>query len=264
MKKIVALVAVLFSVVAPVQSQAADTKALVIIDSYFDSRVSGQNVSCIVLATKSPCTDVVKSFPKSLTDNINHGDAMVEVAKKQSTSLSIIALRSGASPSADVNAGNLIDALKWVDANSSNIGAVSISRKMNPTSSCAPSSTNTAPYGGVAKADAEIRRLVSVLKGKNVLVFASTGNIYGSTVNYPACILDTVSVGTGGINKAGQVVSTNTFDSNTDYFVSEPFYLYKSPVLGDIAQATSPATVAVAASFVSGKVFTTKVVNVLP
>jgi uncharacterized lipoprotein NlpE involved in copper resistance len=40
MKKIVALVAVLFSVVMPVQSQATDAKSLVIIDSYFDSRVT--------------------------------------------------------------------------------------------------------------------------------------------------------------------------------------------------------------------------------
>ena len=47
MKKIVALVAVLFSAVMPVQSQATEKKSLVIIDSYFDSRVVSGNVTCV-------------------------------------------------------------------------------------------------------------------------------------------------------------------------------------------------------------------------
>ena len=75
MKKIVALVAVLFSVVVPVQSQAADAKSLVIIDSYFQSNVVGSfnvaklsaenNVKRVVYAASSSCYGIPKSFPTS-------------------------------------------------------------------------------------------------------------------------------------------------------------------------------------------------------
>jgi hypothetical protein len=50
MKKItVGLVAVLFSAVFLVPSEAATPKALVIIDSYFDSTVYNADVTCITL-----------------------------------------------------------------------------------------------------------------------------------------------------------------------------------------------------------------------
>ena len=47
MKKIVALVAVLFSVVVPVKSQAADSKSLVIIDAYFQSAVAQNPITSV-------------------------------------------------------------------------------------------------------------------------------------------------------------------------------------------------------------------------
>ena len=282
MKKIVALVAALFSVVVPVQSQAADQKALVIIDSYFDSRVISENVSCIT-TNGAVCTGSVKSIPTSMSSDINHGNIMVEVAKKQNPSLPIIAIRAGTIVSAktgvasvnQVNAGNFIDALNWVNSNSSNIGAVSFSRNLNTKTGdgvCLPASQNTANYGGQTAADVKIRSLISTLNSKNIKVFAATGNLYKKPVDYPACILDTVSVSVGGYDKDGIVNSAYSVDLNTDYLVTSSIYVYKSASswvtqldrTGNIANTTSPATAAVAAKYLSSGLISEKVTAVLP
>lgn len=262
MKKIVALVAVLFSVVVPVQSNAADAKSLVIIDSYFDSKVSAPNVKCIVLSTNTTCTDVVTVTNSSISSEVNHGNAMAEVAKKQNPSLPIILLSSGVASAKNVNAvntGNFISALRWVDANSSTISAVSFSRFINGPSACTPASTPTDKTP-----DTTIRSLITSLKSKGIQVFASTGNKSGTKIDYPACILDTVSVSTGALNKSGTIVSMNAFDSNTDYVANSAIYSYLSPVMKLIPQTTSSATVAVAAQYATNGVLPSKVVNVLP
>jgi hypothetical protein len=242
MKKVLSAFVLLFSIVTPIQSQATETKSLVIIDSYFDSRVASSNVLCVVVATKAPCTDVVKKFPSSLSDNLNHGNAMVEVAKKQNTSLKIIALRSSPSPQSDVTPATFIDALRWVDTNSSQIAAVSFSRFFNhPSKPCMPSAS--APYT-VDLADKEIRNLISVLKSKGIPVFISTGNAPKKNVDYPACIVESNSVTSPG----------NVFDLNTDFSVDlqkTNGSNFVSNVFGLIPLTTSSATSAVAARWVS-------------
>lgn len=270
MKKIVVLAAMLFSIVVPVQSQAADQKALVIIDSYFDSRITGTTIVC---APMIDCSTTAKSST-SVSDNANHGNAMVEVAKKQGVS-NIIALRSGVtnkmsqngklSTPNGVSPGNFIDALIWVNNNSSTIGAVSFSRNLNPNSGdgkCSPSATDSR-FGNVAATDAKIRSLISELNNKGIPIFVSTGNNKGKPVDYPACILETNSVSVGGINKNGVVVSSFQVDSNTDYLASSSVYSYKSTLFGLIPNTTSAGTVAVAAQYISGNQLN-KIVTVLP
>jgi len=258
MKKIVVLAAMLFSIVVPVQSQAADQKALVVIDSYFDSRIAGTSIVCVPTIN---CSTSAKPAT-SISDNTNHGNAMVEVAKKQGAS-NIIALRSASTPTSDVNAGNFIEALTWVNNNSSTVGAVSFSRFFNGTKACSPSSINTVNYGGVTGADSKIKSLISELKNKGIPVFVSTGNTKGKPVNYPACILETNSVSVGGINKSGTVVSSFQVDSNTDYLASSSIYSYNSTLFGLIPNTTSAGTIAVAAQYISGNQLT-KIVTVLP
>ena len=75
-------------------TSASEIKSLVIIDSYFDSRVIGGNVSCITPEDKA-CVDAqnIKS-PQGLNTAFNHGNAMVEVAKKQNPQMKITALYS--------------------------------------------------------------------------------------------------------------------------------------------------------------------------
>jgi hypothetical protein len=258
MKKAVGLLAVVLGLALVQPAQAVDQKALVVIDSYFDSRAVNGNVSCIVVATNVPCTDVVKTFPTSLSDNINHGNAMIEVAKRQNADIKIIALRSAATPSSDVNAGTFIDALKWVDKNSSIIGAVSLSRFFNGTKPCSPASVNTAPYGGVTGADKQIKDLIALLNNKGIRVFTSTGNAPKTTVDYPACITSTMAVTSAG----------NAQDINTDFSAE----LVRLPLLGNnfysslfkaIPLTTSSATASTAAQWVLSGTLTSKTAKVL-
>jgi len=242
MKKVLAAFVLLFSIVTPIQSQATETKSLVIIDSYFDSRVTGPTVSCIVASTNTSCSDVVKKFPKSLSDNLNHGTAMVQAAQKQNINLSIIALRSSPSPQSDVTPATFINALRWVDANSSKVAAVSFSRFFNhPSKPCMPSASF--PYT-IDAADKEIRNLISLLKSKGIPVFVSTGNAPKKKVDYPACITDTNSVTSPG----------NVFDLNTDFSVDlqrTNGSNFISNIFGLIPLTTSSATASVAARWVS-------------
>ena len=270
MKKVILAVLVVYGLVSigltetVHASEVKASKSLVIIDSYFDSKVYNADVSCITLANIA-CTNVVTTTNSSLSSDINHGNAMAEVAKKQNQLLSIILLRSASvtSKSVDpVNAGNFIDALNWVNANSSKVGAVSLSRYFNGTKTCSPAAVNTASYGGVSGADKTIRTLIATLNSKGIPVFVATGNKMGAQVDYPACITDTVSVSTGGRNSQGTIVSVNAFDNNTDYFGSSDFSNYESNIFGLIPQTTSSATVAVAAQWLTIGTLSDKVVSV--
>jgi hypothetical protein len=266
MKKVALAVAVILGLVVVQPVQASNQKALVIIDSYFDSKVSAPNIKCITL-TNTNCTNVVTVSNPSLSHAINHGNAMAEVAKKQSASVPIILLVSAAVSSnsvAEVNAGNFIDALNWVNANSNTVGAVSVSRFFNGNKECSPATTNTAPYGGVGKADQTIRLLIATLKSKNIPVFVSTGNKPGTKIDYPACITDTVSVSTGSLSSAGVLQSLNALDANTDYVADANISNFESVVFGRIPHTTSSATVAVATQYLVNGVSPTKVVRVNP
>ena len=266
MKKVALAVAVVLGLVLVQPVQASNQKALVIIDSYFDSKVSASNIKCTTIKNET-CTDIVKVSSPSLSHAINHGNAMAEVAKKQSASVPIILLVSAAVSSksvAEVNAGNFIDALNWVNVNSNSVGAVSVSRFFNGNGTCSPASTNTAPYGGVSRADATIRSLIATLKSKNIPVFVSTGNRPGTKIDYPACITDTVSVSTGSLNTAGVLQSLNALDANTDYVADANISNFESAVFGRIPHTTSSATVAVATQYLINGASPTKVVRVNP
>jgi hypothetical protein len=247
MKKTIIILSAILAFLSLSPAQASESKALVIIDSYFDSKVVSGSVSCIVLETKLPCVDVVTKRDASLSSEINHGNAMVEVAKMQSQSAKIIALRSGNASTNSVSGvtpAQFISALKWVEANADKVGAVSFSRFFNhPSSAFTPEA-----------ADSEIRKLVSGLKAKGIPVFAATGNNIKKSVDYPACILDTNSVSVGSLNKLGALAPGGANDANTDFFAPLGATLaYKSPLLGRINNTTSSATVAAASIWLTGK-----------
>jgi hypothetical protein len=263
MKKITVGLVAIIGLVLVQPTFASEQKSLVIIDSYFDSRVVGGNVSCVT-PQDTACSYTAKlPLPASLLSPVNHGNAMVEVAKKQNSNIKIIGLYS-AGPNSPVNAGNFIDALRWVDKNSTKVSAVSFSGFFNGNRECSVAPTNTASYGGVRGADATIRTLIVSLKSKNIPVFIATGNKMGTKIDYPACIIDVVSVSTGDLNSSGQLVSVNALDANTDYVASSSVSNYTSPVYGLLPQTTSSATVAVAAQWATKGTLSNKVVQVLP
>ena len=265
-KTVIGIIAALFSSIFLIPSEAATPKALVIIDSYFDSKVYNTNVTCATLSNVV-CTDVVTKKVRSLSDDVNHGNAMAEVAKKQNPELSIILLRAGNASKnsvSGVNAGDFINALLWVQANRSKVGAVSISRHFTGNQGCSPAATNTAAYGGIIKADNTIRALILSLKQVGIPVFASTGNTLGTKIGYPGCILDTVSVSVGETNSQGVIISNRAFNGDTDYLASSSINSYESSILGLIAQTTSSGTAAVAAQWMTAGNLASKVVMVNP
>ena len=265
MKKFVALFSILFSVVLSVEAHASDAKSLVIIDSYFDSKITGANIVCVAL---DGCKTSPLSAPTSISDNINHGNAMAEVAKKQNQSLDLILLRSAnASKTSvqDMNGADLIRALTWVDANSSNISAVSFSRSISNNQKVGDCKMPTTGLVGTkfqtpATASAEIIRLITSLNAKGIPFFASTGNTSNRYVIFQGCLPITNSVTT----------LTQLSDANTDFsgiIGDGSVSNYKGTLFSVIPQTSSSATVAVAATWVSGKSLTHKsqgYVTVLP
>lgn len=262
MKKTAIILGAILALVSVAPVQAAESKSLAIIDSYFDSSVSVSQSVCVAVVG---CNITLSSKPTTLSSPANHGNGMVEVAKKQSPDIKIVAIRSAnttARATSEMNAGDFIRALKWVDSNSSGIGAVSLSRFFNGTSACTPNSAGTAEFGGVRGADATIKTLIDSLSKKGIPVFAATGNKFKAAVDYPACITTTNSVSVGGMNKLGATVSVYSFDSNTDYFAPGSVSNYRSTLFGLIPNTTSAGTVAVATKYLSG-ILDNKFVNVL-
>lgn len=252
MKKTAIILGALLASVSLSPAQAAETKSLVIIDSYFDAKVSGATIVCVA---KDPCTAKPASST-SWSNNVNHGNAVAEVAKKQAPGIKLILLRSTNSAT-DVNGADLIRALKWVELNSATVGAVSFSRSIskdanNGNCSLAASGLSVNGYS-VPTADKEIQRLISVLDSKGIPFFTSTGNRkFGTTsVTYPACLPITKSV---TANNYPEALS----NADTDYVGSLPanIYSYKGTIVFNkdtlVPQTTSSATAAVAAKFVSG------------
>lgn len=241
-------------------AEANPGKSLVIIDAYFDSKVSAPNVKCITL-TNQACTDVITN-PALLSGGdveiFSHGNRMTQVAQKQASLGSVILLRTS-TPSqgkraniGGTNANQLVSALQWVNNNSSNIGAVSTSIYIEKrgAKTCAE---NVGRADGNSPAHQTILSLISSLKAKNIPVFAATGNS-GGAVSYPACITDTVSVGVGSFSDSGVLAPLYSFDSNTDYFAAA----------NPMNFSTSIATAAVAAKYVAGGFSNTKIVQINP
>lgn len=260
MKKVVLLIVALVAALFPTTQAQANNKSLVIIDSYFDSRALVGNTTCVTLSN-TICTDDIKVIPAQPSHEVNHGNSMALVARKQSASINILLVRSGTvvinkrdANKSYVNAmtvDQLNQALLFVKNNASKISAVSLSRGSADKGTCSTTNRNT---------DASIKSLISQLKSMNIPVFISTGNKPGSPVEYPACISDSMSVAAG----IGGTVYNSNYSSSVDYVGSTPANVF-SYNLGSmlVPQTTSSATAAVAAQYVSGATLS-GTVNLVP
>jgi hypothetical protein len=244
-------------VVTPTPTPAVNTKPIVIIDSYFDTRVANTTIVCIAT---DKCVNTPKPS-KRVSDPVNHGMAMVEVARRNNPDVPLILVRSATVSNKGavgiLNGNNFLAALKWVDTNSSNVSAVSfsygLSGNMTKRGDCKLSPTGLV---NVKIVDPAIRSTVTSLKNKGIPVFVSTGNNSNrKPVAYPACITDTVSVSTFPVGN---------HDANTDYFGVLPTgkFNYGSVLFGLIPQTTSSANVAVATQWQKGLTVTDKIVKV--
>ena len=244
-------------VVTPTPTPVVNTKPIVIIDSYFDTRVANTTIVCIAT---DKCVNTPKPS-KRVSDPVNHGMAMVEVARRNNPDVPLILVRSATVSNKGavgiLNGNDFLAALKWVDANSSNVSAVSFSYGLSGNMT-KPGECKLSPTGlvNVKIVDPAIRATVASLKNKGIPVFVSTGNDSNrKPVAYPACITDTVSVSTFPVGN---------HDQNTDYFGVLPTgkFNYGSVLFGLIPQTTSSANVAVATQWQKGLIVTDKIVKV--
>jgi hypothetical protein len=267
MKKVIGLSAVALAVasmfsVAPAQ---ADAKSLVVIDSYFDSRIGDTPIVCV---TGNSCVIDTRTKSTSLTHPVNHGVAMVDAVKSKFPQVNVIALRA-ADAKTEMNVGHLVSALEWALQNKGSISALSLSRKMNGpahnSTGCDAATVNTAHLGGKAGANAKVRSLIAELRSSGIPVFVSTGNGRGNVVDYPACIEDTNSVSTGSENKLGLPASVDKFNAGTDYFVSiaNNKFSITGILFPSLPNTTSLATVLAAAKYTAESNLT-KFISVLP
>ena len=254
MKKIVALVAVLFSVVVPVQSQAAVGERIVIIDSYFDkSKITGP-VEFVCLA-KDKCVNVASPKPGMGTDPVNHGTVMANIARQQNSTATLVLIQTeevsgGLINKVGLTGQDFLNALIWVSSNKSNISAVSFS--YNLTGNAKMGECKLSTNGGIAvkAVDNNIKLAVYSLKSTDIPVLAAAGNFNNKPLQYPACLPDVISVGSTGQptyhQKNVKVLATiiNSVDNTSSMRTVSPW-------LGTVEFNTSAATVAVASNWKS-------------
>lgn len=263
MKKIIALVTVLFSVVVPIQSQAAVGERIVIIDSYFDvSRVSG-SVEFICLATDK-CVNKATPKPGMGTDAVNHGTIMANIAREQNASATLVLIQteevSAKGVITTLDGSDFVKALIWTKSNTYNVSAVSFSYNLTNSNANVGECRISAAGGSVAVMDSSIKSLVSSLKASGIPVIAAAGNFNNKPLQYPACLADVISVGSTGQSSYHQNnVSILATLSNKDKTATMKTV---SPWFGSVQFTTSAATVAIAANWKS-IVPSTKVVTVL-
>jgi hypothetical protein len=257
MKKIVALVAVLFSVVVPVQSQAAVGERIVIIDSYFDKTKITGSVEFICLATDK-CVNTPNPKPGLGTDPVNHGTVMANIARQQNPTATLVLIQteevsSGIVNSVDITGQDFLNALNWVSKNANNVSAVSFSYNLtgNATSTNPCALSNNGQIA-VRPTDQSIRTIIASLKNVNIPVFAAAGNYKTKSLQYPACIDDVVSVGSYSYGTQPYLYG-GIPDITATLITPDKTRMMKtvSPWFGSVEFSTSAATVAVASNWKS-------------
>jgi hypothetical protein len=242
MKKIVALVAVLFSVVVPVQSQASAVERIVIIDDYFNRSLITGSVEFVCVASDRCVNNAANS----------HGTQMALIARQQNPNATLVLVQASAVSKTgsigSVNLKNLVDSLNWASANTSNVSAVSFSRFMNHSSKVCmpPASAPFTPETGFAAVNSQ----VSNLKSKGIPVVAASGN-HNNRIDFPACIPDVISVGAIGMGLG------NGFHGETSSFPADTILSSQT-----VRNTTSSATVIVAARYKTLNLTTSKVVSI--
>jgi hypothetical protein len=229
-------------------------KALVIVDSYFDSsKISGEVVN--VCIAKTGC-ELTPTPVAGISSAYNHGTAMAYLARKANPDVKLYLVRAsssfknprtGAVTIGLINGNDLLNALSWVEQNVKEVSAVSFSYRISSNRKPGDCKLSTVGAVNVRVVDPQIRSAITRLKDSGVPFFASTGNDRNrKPVDYPACIPDTMSVAAG---VGSSILSLSNHDSNTDYVGALPAntFSYTSSVFRFIPQTTSSATVSVAA-----------------
>lgn len=176
-------------------AQAEEQKAIVIIDSYFDSSAIDGDVVHVCVVEQRACDVVSQPRTPSQFENFNHGTIMADIARSSNPNAKLILIRAASLATSVVTPFNFNLALDWVESNASlhNIKSVSLSYNLGNGDRCRP----LAGGHNITDLHNSILNNVNDLARIGVKVYAAAGNHSGSSakVDYPACISEVVSVG---------------------------------------------------------------------
>ena len=269
-KTLLALLSAVLLITLTQPAQAEDQKVLAIIDTAINS----QNVPSVIyeacftgnyscpnktnfMEGKGSASAVV--WAKSINDSIYHGDAMVKAALAVNPKVKIVFVRFAnvTSSGASINRPeSLVSAIEWVSKNAEkySIDALSISQSAVDPINLDRCLNDKATIASVAS-----------LTGKNIPVFAATGNNKRTdVVGFPSCI--------SGVTGVGALYSSTIFEAATNRGPGLDLVAFGkisiTKVNGsqyDLA-GTSGATVVSASSYIAKNTYTTfqEYLNALP
>jgi hypothetical protein len=218
MKKLVIALATILALVGIVPAQAEPSEAIAIIDVNFESTLIGGEVTEICLAAPSVCSSSPTPRNTSEFKAFNHGTIMADVARSNNAEIPLVLIEAGTTKTGVITGIQLSNALNWVIANSAkyNIKAVSFSYNAGNGSRCTPAS----PGVSISTTHNNVVNAIVALKASKIDFYASSGN-YGSgnNIDYPACISDSIAVGSsqfvGSTQRSDLVLSGNTYASKS-------------------------------------------------
>lgn len=243
MKKVVGLLVILFTAAFLPAVSAEEKPAIAILDTAVDTtKVNIAYEVCIMEEKRCPNKQAFMEGPGSATmiDPVNgfeHGTYMSAIAQQINPNMNIIFIRIVPA----TNKGTLgmytdntvNEALKWVIANKAkfNIVATSISFGSNKFSK----------RGHYCPVKAALQNTIVTLQSMQVASLFAAGNRYDKTrVDYPACVPESVAV--GSIGERGNIENYSNTGAELDFYA-----LGTHNVVGKRVMGTSGATAALAA-----------------
>jgi hypothetical protein len=219
-KKLIATVGIVSLAFLATPAVAQPTqKSIAIIDANFESSLISGDVVDVCVMGDVLCNVVTKPKSASQYEAYNHGTIMADIVRANNPTAKIILIRASTNTVGLVNGHGLDAALNWIVSNRSahNIVSVSFSYNSGDGRTCLPST----PGKDARVAHAEIVSDVRLLLQNGTKFFAAAGNNGASKnhLDYPACISETVSVGSSLYpvtrRLADVSVSGNTYTSES-------------------------------------------------
>lgn len=218
MKKVIIGLATILAFIGIVPAQAEPVGAVAIIDVNFESNLISGDVTEVCLSAPSVCSSTVTPRNTSQFKAFNHGTIMADVARSNNADVPLVLIEAGTTKTGVITGIQLSDALNWIINNSDkyNIKAVSFSYNAGRGSTCTPAS----PGVNILTTHNNVVNAIATLKASKIDFYASSGN-YGSgnNIDYPACISDSVAVGStqfmGSTQRSDLVLSGNTYTSKS-------------------------------------------------
>ena len=228
MKKVVGIVSILFIAAFLPAVSAAEKPAIAIIDTAIDTtQVKVFYEVCLLEENRCPNTPKKKSYLEGLgaahmpaVNGFEHGTQMVKVAQKVNPDMNIIfiriysdnvngTIRNGAQT---VNS-TVRQALEWVANNKTKFNIVAVSTSLGET--------NFKTKGAYCPVDAKMRNTIIKLTSLGVApIFAAGNNGFADKVHYPACMTESVTIGSASLN---MITSHSNKSPEVDFYALHNF-----------------------------------------